>query len=64
MDQIKSKYFDFNKSQKSNSYLVSEYRGWNSLLVAKFDIKKGKILDSNYISSHYPELNGKQKIHH
>ena len=62
MDQIKSKYFNFSRLQKSNGHLISEYKGWNSLLVTKFDIKKGKILDSNYISSHYPELNNKQKI--
>ena len=62
MSEIKSKYFNFKGSLKSNDHFISEYKGWNSLLVTKFDIKKGKVLDSSHINSRYPELNGKQKI--
>ena len=62
MGEIKSKYFNFNQSLKSNGHFISEYKGWNSLLITKFDMKKGKVLDNNHINSRYPELNGKQKI--
>ena len=41
MGEIKSKYFNFNQSLKSNGHFISEYKGWNSLLVTKFYIKKG-----------------------
>ena len=62
MDEIKSKYFNFNQSSKFKDHLISEYEGWNSLLVTKFEIKKEKILTSENINLQYPELNGKQKI--
>ena len=40
MNKIPSKYFDFNTSEKFQDKYISEYTGWNSLLIAKIEIKK------------------------
>lgn len=62
MDQTKSQYFNFSESLKFQDQSISEYKGWNSLFIIKFELKKGKILNNNNINSHYPELIEKQKI--
>ena len=58
----KSKYFNLNKSQNFNNILFSSYDGWNSLVVAKFNLKKNDYIDANYINEQFPELKNKQKI--
>ena len=62
MEQTKSQYFSFGELAKIHDQSISEYKGWNSLFIIKFELKKGKTLDNHNINSHYPELADKQKI--
>ena len=62
MNKIPSKYFDFNTSEKFQDKYISEYTGWNSLLIAKIEIKKGLSFNDNFINSKYSDLKEKQKI--
>ena len=61
MQQQSSKYFDFIKDNK-DSHLISNYLGWNSLLVVKFQLNKGSFLDNSEIDNKFNDLKGKQKI--
>ena len=46
----------------TNEIKTSHYLGWNSLIIAKFEITKNKMLDDRIIDSTYPDLKDKQKI--
>ncbi len=61
MQQQPSNYFDFIKDNKDNQ-ITSNYLGWNSLLVAKFQLNKGSFLDNSKIDNKFNDLKSKQKI--
>ena len=48
-DQIKSKFFNFEKKISNNEINTSHYLGWNSLVITKYEILENKILDDKMI---------------
>tara|TARA_B110000027_G_C16037296_1_gene263695 strand:+ start:541 stop:801 length:261 start_codon:yes stop_codon:yes gene_type:complete len=61
-NKIESNFFNFEKKILTNEIKTSHYLGWNSLIIAKFEITKNKMLDDRIIDSTYPDLKDKQKI--
>ena len=61
-NKIESNFFNFEKKILTNEIKTSHYLGWNSLMIAKFEITKNKMLDDRIIDSTYPDLKDKQKI--
>lgn len=59
---ISSKFFNFKKKLISDEFIISDYMGWNSLKIVKFETIRDKILDYKLIDLNYPELKNKQKI--
>ena len=61
-NKVKSNFFRFDKKFASDDLKVSNYLGWNSLNIAKFDIIKNTTLNNVKIDSWYPNLKKEQKI--
>lgn len=60
--QLKSSSFFEFKSDITDNYRLGNYLGWNSLVIAKFKLKKGIFLSSLKIDDKFDGLKGKQKI--
>ncbi len=61
-NNINSKFFYFKKKLISEEFIISDYMGWNSLKIVKFETIRDKIFDNKTIDVNYPELKNKQKI--
>ena len=61
-DKTKSKFFNFKKKSSPNEIEISDYLGWNSLIIVKFKILKNKTFDNIIIDLNYPELKNKQLL--
>ena len=54
-------FFKFN-NKINDTYELSDYLGWNGLIVAKFELKEGLFLSISNIDYRFKDLIGKQKI--
>ena len=61
-NNINSQFFYFKKKLISEEFIISDYMGWNSLKIVKFETIRDKIFDNKTIDVNYPELKNKQKI--
>ena len=59
---INSKFFYFKQKLISEELIISDYMGWNSLKIVKFETIRDKIIDNKTIDLNYPEIKNKQKI--
>ena len=59
---INSKFFYFKQKLISEEFIISDYMGWNSLKIVKFETIRDKIFDNKTIDVNYPEIKNKQKI--
>ena len=64
MDNIQSKYFNFNDNYRNLKTKVElfHYSGWNSLFIIKIHLKKNEIVDFNLIDKNFTKIKDKQKI--
>ena len=61
MQTQSSNFFKFN-NKINDTYELSDYLGWNGLIVAKFELKQSLFLSVSNIDNTFKDLIGKQKI--
>ncbi len=62
MQTSSSKFFEFEKKIIQNNFLLSEFKGWNGLLVMKITMSKDSyITDKTIISKHF-NISDKEKV--
>ena len=63
MDNIQSKYFNFNDNYRNSKTKVElfHYSGWNSLFVIKIHLKNERV-DFNLIDKNFTKIKDKQKF--
>lgn len=62
INEITSKYFNFNLLNEFKENEVSKYEGWHGLYLIKINLKKNEELSSNYLKNKFPEIYNKEKI--
>ena len=57
-----SKYFGLFNIFNRKNFSISEFKGWNGLLLIKLNFKKGSVINSTLIKSKFFDINLKEKI--
>ena len=62
MSISQSKYFEFIKEPSDHEFLLSEFKGWNGLIVMELNLPKNLNIKSDSIKSKYFDIKEKEKI--
>ena len=62
MKSYQSKFFEFKSKLLTNGIYLSEFRGWNGLIIIRLDLEKSSNIRSNLINSEHFDLYNKEKI--
>lgn len=62
MSKSQSKYFEFIKEPNDHEFLLSEFKGWNGLIVMELNLPKNLNVKSGSIKSKYFDIKEKEKI--
>ena len=62
MSHNQSKYFEFKSELVNNNFSLSEFKGWNGLIIMKLDCPKDLNIKNDLINSKYIDISEKEKI--
>ena len=62
MTSQQSKYFEFKKELVGDSFSLSEFKGWNGLIIMKLDLPENLTISNDLINSKYFNITDKEKI--
>ncbi len=62
MSHNQSKYFEFKSELANNNFSLSEFKGWNGLIIMKLDFPKDLTINNDLINSKYIDISEKEKI--
>lgn len=62
MRKYQSKYFEFENETIETNFSLSEFYGWNGLIVMRLDLQKNSNIKNNSIISKYFDISDKEKI--
>lgn len=62
MKKNSSKFFEFKPKNICDGFSLSEYKGWNGLLVMKLLINKKLSINSKVLKSNYFDISNKEKV--
>ena len=62
MANHQSKYFEFKNEIIENNFSLSEFYGWNGLIIMRLELQKNSKIKNNQIISKYFDISDKEKI--
>ena len=62
MANHQSKYFEFKNKIIENNFSLSEFYGWNGLIIMRLELQKNSKIKNNQIISKYFDISDKEKI--
>ena len=62
MKNIQSKYFEFKNKLIENKFFLSEFKGWNGLIIIRLELPKNITVKSDLIISKHFDISKKEKI--
>ncbi|OUX36072.1 MAG: hypothetical protein CBE33_06735 [Candidatus Pelagibacter sp. TMED273] len=62
MANHQSKYFEFKNEIIENSFSLSEFYGWNGLIIMRLELRKNSKIKNDLIISKYFDISDKEKI--
>ena len=62
MTNNQSKYFEFKDELTKDNYSLSEFEGWNGLIIIRLNLPKNLIIKSESIISKHTDISYKEKI--